>query len=143
MEKLFYCDMYCFEVCYVMISCIFYAYVVVFSIRAHCAIQYTLLLAINRLVHPSSTPLLLQPLPHHLYCRMMQQNILCISHVCILYPLSISYPCNPYTANPNQKCDIIRSLHPQLIVAHHILASLTILPRVELFFYHNKFANNE
>ena len=90
MQKLLYCDMYCFEVCYVMISCIFYAYVVVFSIRAHCAIQYTLFLAINRLVHPSSTPMLLiQPLPHHLYCRMMQQNILCISCVHFISSINI------------------------------------------------------
>ena len=81
MQKLFYCDLYCYEVCFMHFLCICCCVLQ----RAHCNpihIQYTLLLAINRLVHPSSTPLLLlQPLPHHLYCRMMCHNILCISCV--------------------------------------------------------------
>ena len=48
----------------------------------HIAIQYTLFLAINRLVHPFSISIVQtqSPLPS-IYTRRIQQNILCISCV--------------------------------------------------------------
>ena len=63
------------------------------------AIQYTLFLAINRLLHPSSIPIVqTQPPLSSFYTRMIQHNILCISCVHFVHqPLSdpLNIPIRP------------------------------------------------
>ena len=95
MQKLFYCDMYCFEVCYVMISCIFYAC---------CCVQYTSTLCnpIYIVVSNKSIGTSFQypttPPPTTSTSFVLQDDATkhLVHIMCAFYPLSISYPQSLY-----------------------------------------------
>ena len=107
--------------------CIFYAYVVVCIIRVYC-IQYTLFLAIIRLIHPSSNLIVLINHPlHYLYSRMIQQNILCISCVHFVHQ-PLSDPLN-IPIRPNHTRYVVESIdiYPYLIFVCNLCCYASIV----------------